>query len=577
MPMRRCPGRRGEKGGVGKAGGWAPAAGADQKICYKKGSGFMENKRRKIAALGIAAAFAFVLGGAAWQCGNVGAVVSETGEVHLAEANTGKTEENVSKTETIQDEEAQRILSEALDAEVGLEEIEKESIGDDDILLEEPVEDETDTLLEAAEENGETTEGETGQEAEVREFLEGYFLDLASAMRTDSKKDVTHEDFASVRGYAVGKWFVYERYNYETMEHGITDAKVEVDLNSLAEKKGLLDAKGHVRVRVKYLDKEYLEKDHSWGISYEVALSKENDGYKVIDMDVVMPEVEDAQASALGMEAYDTEKSLVEALESPNGKSEEDFQKVDAHCEEWKQILDEANQNKEIEFVEPIDANGEEIMPLSVGVSYNRTKARNYGWKLAEETENYIFKRADPDCTNFISQCVWAGYGGTDGYSIPSKPSLNNEKCVALRARVSADYRMLSGTKPWFGRHYGSTKDIPARFCGVVEFYKYVVIHEGDGPKATPYNNGKLWNQMPVKLRPGDVVQFYSESKGRYSHSAIVVSTTPYEVKETDKILLAQHESDVRDRKLIDAIRIFGGESKCKMRLLRFKTATFPN
>ena len=542
----------------------------------------MENKRRKIAALGIAAAFAFVLGGAAWQCGNAGAVVSETGEVHLAEANTGKTEENVSKTEAIQDEEAQRILSEALDAEVGLEEIEKESIGDDDILLEEPVEDETDTLLEAAEENGGTTEGETGQEAEVREFLEGYFLDLASAMRTDSEKDVTHEDFASVRGYSVGKWFVHERYYYDTMEHGITDVKVEVDLDSLSEVKGLLEAKADVHIELKYLDEKYAEKDSSWGISYEVALSKENDGYKVIDLDDWSAETKEAEGQALGMEAFDTEKSLVEALESPNGKSEEDFQKIDAYYEEWKQIVYEDSlykdsRNDNVEFVEPIDANGEEIMPLSVGVSYNRTKARNYGWKLAEETENYIFKRASEDCTNFISQCVWAGYGGTDGYSIPSKPSLNNEKCVALRARVSADYRMLSGTKPWFGRHYGSTKDIPARFCGVVEFYKYVVIHEGDGPKATPYNNGKLWNQMPVKLRPGDVVQFYSEISGRYSHSAIVVSTTPYDVKETGKSLLAQHTKDLRDRTLADAIDSFGGVSKCKMRLLRFKTATFPN
>lgn len=41
-------------------------------------------------------------------------------------------------------------------------------------------------------------------------------------------------------------------------------------------------------------------------------------------------------------------------------------------------------------------------------------------------------------------ECVWAGYGGAAGYTIPFDPSVKNSTCVVLKKRVASDYRMTS-------------------------------------------------------------------------------------------------------------------------------------
>ena len=63
-------------------------------------------------------------------------------------------------------------------------------------------------------------------------------------------------------------------------------------------------------------------------------------------------------------------------------------------------------------------------------VSYNPIRATLYAIQFGKEEQNGIFKRMSEDCTNFISQCIWAGYGGTDGYSLTSEADI-----LALRER----------------------------------------------------------------------------------------------------------------------------------------------
>ena len=77
----------------------------------------------------------------------------------------------------------------------------------------------------------------------------------------------------------------------------------------------------------------------------------------------------------------------------------------------------------------------------SVTVSYDREAAVAYARKFALTTNNGIFKSMGLDCTNFVSQCMWSGYGGTKGYTL--------DDTAALKARVAADYRQ---TSTWYGR-----------------------------------------------------------------------------------------------------------------------------
>jgi hypothetical protein len=82
----------------------------------------------------------------------------------------------------------------------------------------------------------------------------------------------------------------------------------------------------------------------------------------------------------------------------------------------------------------------------STSVSFSASDARYYGFWFGDHYENYIFNRASLDCTNFVSQCIWSGYGGTLGYSITDIGSLataNNATAIALRARVVSNTFIL--------------------------------------------------------------------------------------------------------------------------------------
>jgi hypothetical protein len=185
--------------------------------------------------------------------------------------------------------------------------------------------------------------------------------------------------------------------------------------------------------------------------------------------------------------------------------------------------LDELVDIQEIEK-EPIPSGKEEKGAKSVTVSYNKTAAAQYAYTTAPSSydPNYIFCSVPgADCTNFVSQCVWAGYGGTSGYILPVTPSNTDAVITALRNRVQNDYRMVTGS--WYGRYWRTPQVTPpANWCGVVDFWDYAVGNTGSGPVATGFNNNKKWNQYSGTIQRGDVLQFKTSSGSSYSHSVFV-------------------------------------------------------
>ena len=135
----------------------------------------------------------------------------------------------------------------------------------------------------------------------------------------------------------------------------------------------------------------------------------------------------------------------------------------------------------------------------SVTVSYDRAAAVAYAIKFAKVDHNGIFKSMGLDCTNFVSQCMWSGYGGTKGYLL--------DDTAALKARVAANYRQ---TSTWYGRNADSPYQYGSgAFIRVVDFWDYVTTNTGYGPRATGYNNNKVWTQLTVVPRTGDILQVY--------------------------------------------------------------------
>lgn len=204
--------------------------------------------------------------------------------------------------------------------------------------------------------------------------------------------------------------------------------------------------------------------------------------------------------------------------------------------------------------------------PRNVSVSYNRSAAVEYAVEFGDVYENRIFKRMSADCTNFVSQCLWAGYGGTNGYSLSD--------VVELRERVADNYRQ---TTDWFGRNYNSSSQYATGpFMRVVELWSYATGNTGDGPRATGYNDGNVWTSLSVVPQTGDILQFYSTSLGRYNHSVIVTTTnSPTLSNMLNRVWISQHSGDYVNRPLSETLDDNGGITNGRMRLMRPVSTTF--
>lgn len=395
------------------------------------------------------------------------------------------------------------------------------------------------------------------QRQEVKAVLEQYFEELYATLLEDSDVDYSADEFAGINGYIIAKQMVALRYSYNTLSGGIHKVDLgEVRIEDLSSHGNQMDVVAYVNFTFYFGDDE----DCRGGALYRVKLARSGERYRVIDLD------NDGEITRLAKDSI----LNVPAAVSESGS----FRMVDSFFQQMQRNTDSMLEtNIEIPRVEETEfAEAEEYSTASTFVPFNIQKARDYAYTYGNLAENYIFKRASADCTNFVSQCVWAGYGGADGYTLPTNPSLTNATCIALKERVRTDYRMVTGQ--WYGRNYDSNYDPPAKFCNVESFYNYVTSNTGDGPKATGYNDGQLYTQLSIPIIKGDVLQFYNSSTGRYSHSVMVVSTGTHYISDCANIRVAQHSTDYSERPLQVLINGFDGDS-CKMRLLRFRSTTF--
>ena len=118
-------------------------------------------------------------------------------------------------------------------------------------------------------------------------------------------------------------------------------------------------------------------------------------------------------------------------------------------------------------------------------INYNRADAVSYArrWAFGRNPDYYIFDTLGGDCTNFVSQCIFAGAG------------------------------QMNYT-PDFGWYYISVTDRAAAWTGVTFLYNFLTTNEGLGPFATEVNENEI--------RLGDVIQLGNNTDGFY-HTLIIV------------------------------------------------------
>lgn len=139
-------------------------------------------------------------------------------------------------------------------------------------------------------------------------------------------------------------------------------------------------------------------------------------------------------------------------------------------------------------------------------LNYDRAAAVAYAgkWAFGRNPKFYDFSKIGGDCTNFASQCIYAGAG-------------------------------VMNFTPTFGWYYNSVNDRTPSWTGVEYLYNFLTANDGAGPFAEEVSLDKL--------EIGDVVQL-GKATGDFYHSPVVVGF------RRGQILIAAHSYDAYNRPL---------------------------
>lgn len=138
-------------------------------------------------------------------------------------------------------------------------------------------------------------------------------------------------------------------------------------------------------------------------------------------------------------------------------------------------------------------------------IPYNRENAVTYAekWALARNPRYYSFDGMGGDCTNFASQCVFAGSG-------------------------------VMNYTPNVGWYYNSPGDRAPSWSSVESLHDFLVKNRAAGPYAVETD--------AESIRPGDLVQLGNAD--HFYHTPVVVAV------EKDGIYIAAHTFDALLRPL---------------------------
>ena len=143
-------------------------------------------------------------------------------------------------------------------------------------------------------------------------------------------------------------------------------------------------------------------------------------------------------------------------------------------------------------------------------MAYNRKAAVEYArkWAFSRNPAFFDFSQLGGDCTNFASQCIYAGIG-------------------------------VMNYTPVFGWYYNSINSRSPAWTGVNELYNFLINNRGEGPRAV---------EVPLsEIQAGDIVQIRFAGQNTFGHCPVVVRRgfgTP------GTVLIAAHTNDAYNRAL---------------------------
>lgn len=151
---------------------------------------------------------------------------------------------------------------------------------------------------------------------------------------------------------------------------------------------------------------------------------------------------------------------------------------------------------------------------MSLGeVSYNRDNAVLYAhkWAYKRNPKFYDFSDIGGDCTNFASQCVYAG-------------------CEIMNFT------------PTYGWYYIGINNRAPAWTSVEYFNRFMTTNSGVGPFGITVGINEVM--------PGDLVQIRFRGKSAFGHTPVIVQIERDNKRTTEDILVAAHSMDADCRPL---------------------------
>lgn len=143
-------------------------------------------------------------------------------------------------------------------------------------------------------------------------------------------------------------------------------------------------------------------------------------------------------------------------------------------------------------------------------MEYNRDAAVAYAekWAYGRNPEFYDFSEIGGDCTNFASQCIFAGSG-------------------------------VMNYTPVYGWFYINVNNRAPAWTGVNELFRFLTTNRGPGPQGE--------SVMLSEIQKGDIVQLRFTYTDRFDHTPVVTDAgdgTP------ETVIVAAHSNDAKCRPL---------------------------
>ena len=141
---------------------------------------------------------------------------------------------------------------------------------------------------------------------------------------------------------------------------------------------------------------------------------------------------------------------------------------------------------------------------------YNRDAAVAYAekWAYSRNPQYYDFSNIGGNCTNFASQCIYAGSG-------------------------------VMNYTPIYGWYYINVNNRAPAWTGVNELFRFLTTNRGPGPQGDEVGLDEI--------EPGDIIQLQCGYEPGFDHTPVV---TDAGVGTPETILVAANSTDSRNRPL---------------------------